>query len=278
MEKAALLIALEVEAPSHPALEYGLRLAELLRWPVTFLCVGKPAQNPALGMVLDEAQEHLGSLGLTQNLVWDVPPLVEAILRHRTRAEDTLLVFSDIHRPRWRRWVHGGRFRRLLAEWPGPLLRIRQVPWPPQKLLVCSGGLDYTTPLETWMLNLARLSGAALTVLHVVEPATLDYPLAEAARRHWSHWLETDTPQAHHLKALLNQAQEAGIACNLRLRHGSVVREIIAEIGAGGYDLVGMGSPYSAHSLRRVFRPEVTSLVAAAMDKPLLTLRRLPDP
>lgn len=278
MEKVALLIALESEAPSHPALEYGLHLAELLRWPVTLLCVGKPEQNTAFRAVLDEAQERLGSLGLMQNILWQAPPLVEAVFRHSTHTEDTCLIFSDVHRPRWRRWMHGGRFRRLLAEWPGPLLRIRRVLWPPQRLLVCSGGLDYTTPLETWMVHLARLSGAVLTILHVVEPATLDYPLAEAARRHWSHWLETDTPQARHLKALLAQAQEAGITCHLRLRHGSVVREIIAEVGTGGYDLVGMGSPYSAHSLRRMFRPEVTSLVAAAIDQPLLTLRRLPDP
>jgi len=57
------------------------------------------------------------------------------------------------------------------------------------------------------------------------------------------------------------------------VRHGLILHEILDEIRHGGYDLVGMGSMYSSTSLSRLFRPDVTALVSAEVDCPLLTQR-----
>lgn len=277
MDQARLLIAVESQVSTHPALDLGLPLAEQLRWPVDLLCVG-PSGNAVLARRIEEATEQLGAAGLMGEILWERGPFVTAVLRHPRARSDTLLVFSDAHRPRWRRLAHWGRFRQLQVAWPGPLLRVRSVRWPLRRLLVCSGGLDYTLPLENFMLDLSRITGAYLTVLHVIEPVTLDYPLAHDVQRRWSHLLETDTPQARHFQALLNRAKHIGVACELRVRHGPVVQEIRAEVRSGGYDLIGMGSPFSAHGLRRLFRPEVTTLVSAGTEEPLLILRYAPDP
>ncbi len=278
MERARLLIAVESQAPTYPALELGLLLAELLRWPVDLLGVGRASVDATLARRIEEATEQLGAAGLMGDVLWERGLFVPAVLRHPRARPDTLLVFSDAHHPRWRRLAHSGRFRQLQAAWPGPLLRVRTLRWPLRRLLVCSGGLDYTLPLEAFMLDLSQITGAHLTVLHVIEPVTLDYPLAHNVQRHWSHLLETDTPQAQHFRALLARAEHTGVPCELKLRHGPVVHEILTEVRTGGYDLIGMGSPFSAHSLRRLFRPEVTTLVSAGAEEPLLILRYLPDP
>jgi len=57
------------------------------------------------------------------------------------------------------------------------------------------------------------------------------------------------------------------------LRHGQVVDEIINEVEHGDYDLIGLGSVYSSHSLRGLYRPDVTALVSAAVACPILTMR-----
>ncbi|MCX8025814.1 MAG: universal stress protein, partial [Thermanaerothrix sp.] len=90
--------------------------------------------------------------------------------------------------------------------------------------------------------------------------------------------LETHTPQARHFEVLLTEATQQGVSCELKVRHGSVVQEILAEIRDGNYDLIGMGSPLSARSLRRFFRPEVTTLVNTAVEEPLLIMRQAIDP
>ncbi|MGB9800088.1 MAG: universal stress protein [Thermanaerothrix sp.] len=278
MDQARILIAIEVQTPSFPALDLGVLLAESLRWPVDILCIGHPTSEKTFVAHLDRKTNDLSAAGLMGNLIWGREPFVEAILGQARPQVDTLLIFSDTHRPRWRRWAHSGRFRQLQAAWPGPLLRVRRVNWPWRHLLVCSGGLDYTVPLERFMLDLGLILGAHLTVLHVVEPITLNYPLAQDVQRHQLRLLETHTPQARHFEALLDRAAQLGVPCELKVRYGPVVREIRFEIRNGEYDLIGMGSPLSARSLRRLFRPEVTTLVNAGVEEPLLIMRRAVDP
>jgi nucleotide-binding universal stress UspA family protein len=54
-----------------------------------------------------------------------------------------------------------------------------------------------------------------------------------------------------------------------------VIREIVAEAREGDYDLIAMGSPYSAQGQRHYFLPNVTAAVAEAVERPVLTSRHL---
>ncbi len=268
-----LLIAVQSNHPSFPALEYGENLAKLLRTPVRLLCVRQRGSSALL-----EEQVQRFSLGLKEmdvlvEIRWAEGDLVEAVLREIQQMPEAMLVISDKYRPVWRRWVRFGRFRRLQASLSSPILRVRDVCWPPQNIIVCSGGLPYTIPVERLATRLARAAGASLTFLHVVEPVMLDYPLAREIHSHWERLLQTDTPQARHLKQALDFAEQNDVKARVVVRHGLILHEILDEIRSGGYDLVGMGSTYSSTSLSRLFRPDVTALVSAAVNCPLLTQR-----
>jgi nucleotide-binding universal stress UspA family protein len=52
------------------------------------------------------------------------------------------------------------------------------------------------------------------------------------------------------------------------------VHEILDEVRQGKYDLLGMGSPYSAHSLRHLYMPNVTAEVAEGVLLPVLAVRQ----
>jgi hypothetical protein len=52
-----------------------------------------------------------------------------------------------------------------------------------------------------------------------------------------------------------------------------VVQKIIREAQAGDFDRIGLGPAYSSRSLRGLYRPDVTALVSAAVDCPILTMR-----
>ena len=52
-----------------------------------------------------------------------------------------------------------------------------------------------------------------------------------------------------------------------------MIEEILAELQDGDYDLVCMGSLYSAHGLRQMYAPNVTAEVADVIGCPVLTVR-----
>jgi nucleotide-binding universal stress UspA family protein len=64
------------------------------------------------------------------------------------------------------------------------------------------------------------------------------------------------------------------LQASVRARNGHVVEEILSELKEGNYDLVCMGSPYSANPLRQLYSPNVTAEVAEAAHCPVLTARR----
>jgi nucleotide-binding universal stress UspA family protein len=87
---------------------------------------------------------------------------------------------------------------------------------------------------------------------------------------------DTDTVFGRSLRKGLEIAREAGLNAKLITRQGHVVEEILAEVKEGNYDLVCMGSRYSAHSLRQLYTPNVTAEVAEAVNCPVLTVRHTP--
>ncbi|HZW02673.1 MAG TPA: universal stress protein [Anaerolineaceae bacterium] len=272
IERYDLLICLQGIAESRQALDYGLYLAEILRRPTTLLGVGGRAPTPeGIDAQIEEGVERLSRLGLPYDVQRMAGPLAQAV-PFMTRAKPYMTIYNAPPLEFWRRLAEGGRFRRLLVDAEGPILRVRNVCRPLTHALVCSGGLSYADPLERIGAELARAAGARLTLLHVVPRVTLDYPLAQRLAHDWQHLLETDTPQARHLTAALAQAQELGVETELRVRHGPVVDEILDEVNSGDYDLVGLGSPYASHNLRHLYRPNVTASVAEEVACPVLTV------
>ncbi len=271
-----LIIGLQSGHPGYPALEYGLNLAELLHVPARILCEQTGKQDAKLDKLLAAAQARLSGADIPFLVEWVTDHIVHAILDRSDCQPNIMAVFSDVYRPEWRRHVRFGRFRRLMAGCRSPLLRVRKVVWPLSRILLCTGGLSYTTTLESLALQFAKAAGAKLTIFHVVEPVTFEYPTAHELALHWDTLLKTDTPQARNLKRALAQAQAAGVEAEVLVRHGAVVNEIAAEINSGKYDLIAMGSAYSSHSLSKLYRPDVTALVAASTDYPVLTMRSEP--
>lgn len=268
-----IVLCLQTGQPDYPDVDYSVNLAKMLSAPLKFLCMKARGSAAALEQAVDLGGKSLTEAGLPFAIEWgkgSVPKAIEIAVRDHP---DALAIFSDRNRPTWRRMVWFGRLRHLMADLSSPLLRLRDTCWPLKELLVCSGGMGYTVRLEKFVLRLAQSAGARLTLLHIVEPVTLDYSLAREVHEHWAQLIDTHTPQARHFMQAVTAAKSAGVDARLVVRHGEVVKEIIQEVRAGSYDLVGLGSAYSSRSLRGMYRPDVTAMVSAAVDCPILTMR-----
>lgn len=268
-----LILTLQAGQPGYPALDYGISLASIIRSPVTILGILKAGSPNRMEEQVAAARDSLVMEGVSVEVIWEQGSFEQALLRCLSAHPGALTLFSDIHKPIWGRYIRVGRFRRLMALTGSPLLRIHRPCSPPRRLLVCSGGLPYTIPLEKLTVQLAQANTAQITFFHVVEPVTRDYPLAREVLNHWETLLKTRTPQAMHLQSALTAAGQAGVEARVLVRHGPLIHELFDEIHTGGYDLIAVGSAYSSQNLRALTRPDVASLVAATFDCPVLTAR-----
>ena len=157
------------------------------------------------------------------------------------------------------------------------MVYVPEVRIPMKKVLISIGGLGYAESVEELAFQIAELNQADVRILHVIPPTDLEYPTTRDVRNHADDLSETDTLPGRNLKKGLEIARDRGLVVKPVVRQGNVVDEILAEVKEGDYDLVCMGSPYSAHSLRQYYTPNVTAEVAEAVHCPVLTARFKPS-
>lgn len=262
------------------AIEYGAWLAELMQAKVTLLGVNeKPGSesqedHDLLHHMFARAVELFRQKGVEYSLEIR-NGRAEQVIPQKANQGDFLTVVSPLGRSRIRQWLTGRSFRALMEEMKGPILYVPEVRLPLRKLLISAGGLGYEVDAENLALQLAALSRADVTIVHVIPPTDLDYPTTRDVREHMKDLQDTDTILGRSLRKGLEIAEEAGLNAKLITRQGHVVEEILAEVRKGNYDMVCMGSRYSAHALRQLYTPNVTAEVAEAAHCPVLTVRHM---
>jgi nucleotide-binding universal stress UspA family protein len=278
--KIELLIATNGFKGTWAAIEYGAWLAALLQAKVTLLGVTE-GMNPA---AIDDHHPledmFANAVGLFQKNGVEYSLEIrngqaEQVIPWRANQGEFLTVVSPLGRSRLRHWLTGRSFRVLMEEIKGPILYVPEVRLPLQRLLLSAGGLGYEVDAENLALQVATLSRADVTILHVIPPTDLDYPTTRDMREHTGDLQDTDTLLGRSLRRGLEIAREAGLNAKLTSRQGHVAEEILAEVKSGNYDLVCMGSRYSATALRQLYTPNITADVAEAAHRPLLTVRHL---
>ncbi len=271
--KKNLIVFTNGREETWPAAEYAAWLAVASGTPLTLVgVVERPARRDSVMAMLARGQALLGGrvgceLRQEDGLMDDV------IIRAGAHEADALLVFGPYRRISIKQWLMGDSFRNVMANVTAPILHVPRAVLPPRKILICVGGLGYTVPAETLGLEIAALSKAQLSLIHVVPPMNLDYPTTRQVSAHINDLLDSDTPPGRALRQAVRLARDAGLAPNVQVRQGLILEEIRAEIRAGKYDLVCMGSTYSAQGLRHLTAPNITAEVAHSANCPVLSAR-----
>lgn len=280
--KPELLIVTNGYEGTWPSIEYGAWTAASIGVPVTLLGVVEHLPSAPIDDkypiedIFARSVELFKEKGVAYMLEVQNGDAEEVIPR-KARGGDFITVLGPLGRPPIRRWLMGRSIRHLMAEIMTPILYVPEARLPLEKMLICIGGLGYEVTAEHLAIRVGVMSRAEVTLLHVVPPIDLDYPTARTVREHWQDLITTDTPPGRNLRQALETAQAAGLKAVVKARQGNVVEEILAEIKTGDYDLVCMGSPHSAHTLRQMYVPNVTAEVAESTHCPILMARYIPE-
>jgi nucleotide-binding universal stress UspA family protein len=269
-----LLLCTDGTSRSDPALAFGCRLASLLKSRVTMLGVPtRPDRQPTMSHSLGEVCANLSDAGLRCDTVIRQELPRRAIVAQAGQERYDLIVVGLLERGRIHRWLRGPSTRRILHDVAAPVLVVPADRPALRHILLCSGDLWYPTETIQLIGQIARTTGAEVTLLYVVPQPLLRYPILREVEDAWGALLQTDTPQGRNLKAGRDALRGLGIETGVRLRHGPVAEQIMSEIREGEYDLVALGSTYAAQGLRHYFVSSITDFVVERAGRPVLVVR-----
>jgi nucleotide-binding universal stress UspA family protein len=279
--KSEVLIATNGFKGTWRAIEYGAWFARSMQMKVTLLGAAEklsPAaidEHHPLEDVFASAVELFQKNGVEYSLEIRNGE-AEQVISAKSNQGDFITVVSPLGRSRLRHWLTGRSFHVLMEQIKGPILYVPEIRLPLKRLLLSAGGLGYEMAAEDLALQVATVSHAEVTILHVIPPTDLDYPTTRDLREYKGNLQDTDTILGRSLKKALDTAQAAGLNATLTTRQGHVVEQILTEVREGNYDMVCMGSHYSTHALRQLYTPNVTAEVAENANCPMLTVRYMP--
>lgn len=278
---AEVLIATNGYKDTRLAIEYGAWFAAKMRTKITLLGVTERLNPAAIDdhHPLEDAFEAAVSVFKERGVEYRLEVQngeAEQVIPEKANRGDFITVVSPLGRPPIRRWLTGRSIRPLLEKIQGPILYVPQMRLPVRRMLVSIGGLEYAESAESLAFQIGTACHAEVAILHVIPPTDLNYPSAREVWEHAKDLVETDTLAGRSLRKGLELARQAGLTARVVTRKGDVVEQILEEIKEGEYDLVCMGSSYSAHSLRQLYAPNVTAEVAEVAHCPVLTARYKP--
>lgn len=273
-----MLIATNGYKETWHAIEYGAHLASSMGMKITLLGLTEKLNPAAIDdhHPLEDIFESAVSLFKDKDVEYRLEVQngeAEKVIPQIANSGDYIVVVSPFGRPQLKRWLTGRSLRLLMEKITSPILYVPEFRLPLKRILICIGGLGYAEATEELAFQAAGANNASVTIMHVIPPTDLDYPTTRGVRNHTEDLAETDTLQGRNLKKGLEIANKYGLNANSVVKQGNIVEEILAEAQIGNYDLVCLGSPYSAHTLRQYYTPNVTAEVAEALHCPMLTAR-----
>lgn len=273
-----LLIATNGFKGTWFAIEYGAWLAEIMRMKILLLGVTEKLNPAAIDdhHPLEDVFERAVNLFREKGLDYGLEVRngdAENVIPEKANSGNYIATVSRLGRPQLKRLISGRSIRPLMEHIRGPILYVPEMRLPLKKILISAGGLGYEEAAENLALQVATANQADVTILHVVPPTDLDYPTTRGIRGHTKDLAETNTLPGRSLRHALEIAQSAGLNARAIARQGIVVEEILTELKEGNYDMLCMGSSYSANTLRQYYAPHVTAEVAEAAHCPVLTAR-----
>ncbi|MBT3321823.1 MAG: universal stress protein [Anaerolineae bacterium] len=253
-------------------IQYATEMAKIMKMPLTLLGI---VEKFDMEHPVEEIFSRAVSLFQEKKIAYDLQLVngdTEDVLEKMSWDDKTYLFVGPLGRSQFRQWFVGRSFRKILEKVSSPIFYVREARLPIKKILMCFGGLDYTSNAEKIGLEIGRRAGAEVKFLHVVPPVESEHLPTQETEKKPEKLI--DKKPAKTLEKAQEHADDEGVETNIVVRQGNIVQQIIEELETQNYDLVCMGSSFShPDKLRQYYAPNVTAEVAEAVNCPILSAR-----
>jgi len=258
---------------AEPTLRFGRLVAEMLGGEVTVLTVmASNGDREEAGKSLDRAKEMLAGLAIATLVRTGSPS--EEILRECEEGAYDLVVIGARDKPSLAEFVLGSVAVQILTRAKCSVLVVKGDRVSLSKTLICTGGKAYAEPAIEMGSQIAEAAGARVTLLHVTPPLPAMYTGLEEIEERLVELLQTNTPQAQHLKRGAEILESHSVEGELKLRHGVPEEEIQREAQKGDFDLIVLGSSRARGPLAGYYWGDVARSVVNRVQRPVLVVRQ----
>ncbi len=136
------------------------------------------------------------------------------------------------------------------------------------KILVPTDGSEYTKPAIQQAIELAKMSGAKVTALYVLDQTVLTNMPMDTAVMNVYKTLEKEGQEA--VNYVMELAKEAGVEAELEVKEGAPVKVILEE--SQNYDIIVMGT-LGRTGMSKLLMGSVAERVVRAAACPVMVVR-----
>ena len=142
-----------------------------------------------------------------------------------------------------------------------------------KKFLLCTGGREEIEAGVELTGKLAAAVGATVTLLYVMAEPPAVYADLVRLEEDLDRLLESKSELAINLRKQKETLENLGARAEVRIRHGSVVEQVFAEVASADYDLIATGSSPARGVIRHYIMGDLTRKILNRADCPVLVAR-----
>ncbi len=228
-----------------------------------------------LEQATDVAHKELGDQSIPIHTLTRRGQPGKEILQEASKGHYNLIVMSNYPWQRRLRNLPGSASHTVLSAAPCPVWVAKGETRIPRNILLCDSGAVSPRLAQRMITALPALLALKpqVTVLHVMSqisagPGVKGWQLRADA----SLLVDADTPEGKLLKGDAQALQTAGLECRVKVRHGLVVEEIIAEAEEGDYDLVMIGGHFYT-GWQDLLLDDLQQKIIASLERSILVIR-----
>jgi len=262
---------------SEAALRFGAQTAHCTMGTLTLLTVIQSEASRPLGDdVFSHAKGILGSAVLDLHTKIRIGHPAEEIIREAEEGGYNLVIVGVRQRRRLvSRFLLGSTAVRVVEHAPCPVVIAKGEIGPVERILLCDSGADNPSLLSRFIEQLACIfdGDQAVTVLHVMSQMSAGPGvLGEDLRANAAELVAAQTPEGELLTRDARLLEKLRIRPQLKVRHGRVVDEILAEMQDGDYNLAVIGA-HRGKGWRRILLDDLAHQIITQVDRPVLVVR-----
>jgi nucleotide-binding universal stress UspA family protein len=222
---------------------------------------------------LRRAQEILKESHLNAELITKSgQPIREIIKRTQETKYDLVVIGAARKGTRGPLWMSARAYKIIESVEP-PVLAVIGGRAALHRILLCTGGTPKADAPVQFAGEIARRVNASVDLLHVLAEPPAVYANLVKPEDDVRQVLQSSSQlgrSLHHQKELL---EKMGVSCEVCLRHGLVLDELLGELQRTEYDLVVSGSSPAQDRLRAYMMGNITREIVNRAELPVLVVR-----
>jgi nucleotide-binding universal stress UspA family protein len=269
-----ILICSDGMPAADSATRLGAALTAALRAQATLLGIAEKSEDKQpLRRALETQAESFRGQGGTPEIAIGAGEPVRQILDQTSKSEYDLVIIgarrtgsTGLH------WRSAKTYEVIKLISPPVLVAMGE--WASLKrFLICTGGREFIEQAVQLTGKLAVAVGASITLLHVMAEAPAIYADLIRLEEDVERLLASGSELGINLRTQQKELQELGVPTDVRIRHGIVIDQVLAETREKSYDLIVTGSSRARGMLRHYIMGDLTRSILNHANCPVLVAR-----